>query len=210
MPLQYILMGDIIASSSYPAAALRKSFLAQIDACNRALGAAVVSPYTVTLGDEFQGVAASPLGAVEALFFLEEAILGVEPHFKLRYVLACGEIDTPLNRRQAHAMMGAGLTRARRLLTDKRRGQPRFRFDLTDQTATRQFERLFMVLDGVTGRWSTSDADLIRDMIADPHNEAVGRRHGKDRSQIWKRRKHLLIEEYRALKAAIKDMACHL
>jgi hypothetical protein len=122
-------------------------------------------------------------------------------------VLVHGEIDTPLNRRKAHTMMGAGLTRARKLLTDKRRGQPRFRFDLTDRNAARQLERLFLAVDGLTGRWSYADAELIGDMIASRHNGEVGARHGKNRSQIWKRRKHLLIEEYRALRAVVLEMA---
>jgi hypothetical protein len=203
----HILMGDIVASSHHPAAALREAFMAQIDACNAALKAGILSPYTITLGDEFQGIAVSLKAAFEAIFHLEEHIpCGALP-FKLRYVIVDGEIDTPINREKAHAMMGAGLTLARRMLTDKRRGQPRYRFDLPDKAATIQFERLFLVLEGMTERWSPSDADLIRDMIANPHNEAVGRLHGKNRSQIWKRRKHLLIEEYRALKAVILDLA---
>jgi hypothetical protein len=207
MLLQYILMGDIIASSRYRASALRDAFLAQIASCNKALAEEIESPYTVTLGDEFQGVAASLNGAVAAIFFLEERLLGVRPPFRLRYVLVHGEIDTPLNRRKAHTMMGAGLTRARKLLTDKRRGQPRFRFDLPDQTAAGRLERLFLAIDGLTGRWSSSDAELIADMIANRHNGEVGARHGKNRSQIWKRRKHLLIEEYRALKEVVLEMA---
>jgi hypothetical protein len=207
MSLQYILMGNIIASSSYQAPSLREAFLAEIDACNHALVAEIVSPYTVTLGDEFQGVAASMQAAMKAIFYLEEGLLGAKPPFKLRYVAVQGEIDTPINRQKAHTMMGAGLTRARQMLTDKRRGQSRFRFDLPDRVATRQFERLFTVLDGLMDRWSPADAVLICDMIASPHNAEVGQRHGKNRSQIWKRRKHLLIEEYRALKAAILDLA---
>lgn len=207
MSLQYILMGDIIASSSYQAASLREAFLAQIQACNHALGEEIVSPYTVTLGDEFQGVAASMPAAMKAIFYLEENLLSAKQPFKLRYVVVQGEIDTPLNRQKAHTMMGAGLTRARRMLTDKRRGQPRFRFDLPDSAITQQFERLFTVLDGLIDRWSPADAGLICDMIASPHNAEVGQRHGKNRSQIWKRRKHLLIEEYRALKAVILDLA---
>lgn len=207
MSLEHILMGDIIASSRYRASALREAFLAQIATCNSALAEEIKSPYTVTLGDEFQGVAASLRGAVEAIFFLEERLLGVRPPFKLRYVLVHGEIDTPLNRRKAHTMMGAGLTRARQLLTDKRRGQPRFRFDLQDRAAARRLERLFLAIDGLTGRWSSSDAELIGDMIANRHNGEVGARHGKNRSQIWKRRKHLLIEEYRALKKVVLEMA---
>jgi hypothetical protein len=207
MPLHHILMGDIIASSRYEASALREAFLAQIDSCNNALAEEIESPYTVTLGDEFQGVAASLRAAVGAIFFLEEHLLGVRPPFKLRYVLVHGEIDTPLNRRKAHTMMGAGLTRARKLLTDKRRGQPRFRFDLPDRDAAGRLERLFLVIDGLTGRWSSSDAELIGDMIANRHNGEVGARHGKNRSQIWKRRKHLLIKEYLALKEVILEMA---
>lgn len=207
MTLEYILMGDIIASSSYQAASLREAFLSQIEACNQALEAEILSPYTVTLGDEFQGVAASMQAAVQAIFYLEEGLLGAGQPFKLRYVAVHGDIDTPLNRQKAHTMMGAGLTRARQMLTDKRRGQPRFRFDLSDGAAAKQFERLFTVHDGITDRWSSADAELISDMIAFPHNAEVGRRHGKDRSQIWKRRKHLLIEEYRVLKAAILHMA---
>jgi hypothetical protein len=207
MSFQYILMGDIIASSSYRAAALREAFLAQITTCNHALAEEIISPYTVTLGDEFQGIAASLRAAVEAIFFLEEHLLSARPSFRLRYVLVHGEIDTPLNRRKAHTMMGAGLTRARKLLTDKRRAQPRFRFDLPDRVAAGQLERLFLVIGGLTGRWSTSDAELIGDMIANRNNGEVGARHGKNRSQIWKRRKHLLIEEYRSLKEVVLEMA---
>ena len=207
MPLEIILMGDIIASSDYPSATLREAFLEHIAACNHAMAAEVLSPYTVTLGDEFQGVAASLDAAMRSIFYLEEHLLEGELPFQLRYVIVKGEIGTPLNREKAHTMMGAGLTRARQMLTDKRRGQPRFRVDLPDAALAQQFERLFKVLDGLTGRWSVADAGLICDMIANPHNGEVGRRHGKNRSQIWKRRKHLLIEEYRALKEAIIELA---
>ena len=201
-----ILMGDIVASSSYAGDRLRQAFMAQIEDCNAALQEGILSPYTITLGDEFQGVAASLRSALEALFYLEEHIPLSDPPFQLRYVIVHGEIDTPINPKKAYAMMGPGLTQARQMLTDKRRGQQRFRCSLSDAFATTQFGRLFLVLESLIGRWSRADAELIRDMIANPHNGEVGRLHGKNRSQIWKRRKHLLVEEYRALKAAILDM----
>jgi hypothetical protein len=104
-------------------------------------------------------------------------------------------------------MMGAGLTKARKILTDKRRGLPRFRFDLTDAYTMNQLNRLFLVLDGLTSRWDIEDGILILDMLANTHNKEVGVRHGKNRTQIWKRRKNLLIEEYRALKDALMELA---
>jgi len=37
-------------------------------------------------------------------------------------------------------------------------------------------------------------------MISEQNNKEVAAKHGKNRSQIWKRRKHLLIEEYKLIK----------
>jgi hypothetical protein len=43
-------------------------------------------------------------------------------------------------------------------------------------------------------------------MLASTNNEEVAAKHAKNRSQIWKKRKHLLVEEYRAAKAVIFDL----
>jgi len=206
MPRRYILMGDIVESSKYDAGKLRQDFMRLVNSCNESLGQSVISPYTVTLGDEFQGVAASLRATLESIFCMEEASLRKGLDFKIRYVALHGEIDTPINRLKAHAMMGSGLTRAREMLNDKRRGQPRFRFDLVDAHVMKQLNRLFLVYDGLIGRWDKEDGVLILDMLTDSNNETVGQKHDKNRSQIWKRRKNLLIEECRALKATILDL----
>jgi len=199
-------MGDVIRSSKQDARQLRKEFMGLVSLCNQKLEHDIISPYTVTLGDEFQGIAASLQAVIEAMFFMEETILRKGLAFKIRYVGVHGAIDTPINRLKAHTMMGAGLTKARGLLTDKRRGKPRFRFDLPDAHTMNQLNRLFLVLDGLTGRWDTRDGILISDMLDNSHNEEVGVKHGKNRTQIWKRRRHLLIEEYQALKEAILEL----
>jgi len=160
MAQRHILMGDVIGSSKHDSRKLRKVFMELVSSCNKNLKHDIISPYTVTLGDEFQGIATS-----------------------------------------LHAVM-----KARKILTDKSRGEPRFRFDLPDAYTTNQLNRLFLILDGLTGRWKTGDGLLIFDMLANPHNEKVGAMHGKNRTQIWKRRRHLLIEEYRALKEAIMEL----
>ncbi len=206
MAKRHILMGDVIGSSKHDVRQLRKEFMGLVSLCNQKLEHDIISPYTVTLGDEFQGIATSLHAVIEAIFYMEETILRKGLEFKIRYVAVHGAIDTPINRLRAHTMMGAGLTKAREILTDKRRGEPRFRFDLPDAHTMNQLNRLFLVLDGLTGRWDTGDGLLIFDMLANPHNEEVGVTHGKNRTQIWKRRKHLLIEEYRALREAIMEL----
>ena len=207
MTLQYILMGDIIGSSKYDARKLRNDFMEVVSSCNEELEHNIISPYTVTLGDEFQGIAASLDAALKTIFYMEETILSRRLPFKIRYVAVYGAIDTPINQLKAHTMMGPGLTKARKILTDKRRGLPRIRFDLEDAYTMNQLNRLFLVLDGLTNRWDTGDGLLILDMLANTNNKEVGVAHGKNRTQIWKRRKNLLIEEYRALKDALMELA---
>jgi len=207
MALQYILMGDIIGSRKYDARKLRNDFMGVVSSCNEELEQNILSPFTVTLGDEFQGITTSLDGVVKAIFYMEETILSRRLAFKIRYVAVYGAIDTPINQLKAHTMMGAGLTKARKILTDKRRGLPRIRFDLGDAYTTNQLNRLFLVLDGLTSRWDIGDSLLILDMLANTNNEEVGVAYGKNRSQIWKRRKNLLIEEYRALKDALMGLA---
>jgi hypothetical protein len=207
MTRQYILMGDIIGSRKYDVQKLRNDFMGVVSSCNEDLRQEIISPYTVTLGDEFQGIATSLSAVVKTIFYMEEMILRKRLAFKIRYVAVYGAIDTPINQLKAHTMMGAGLTKARKILTDKRRGLPRFRFDLTDAYTMNQLNRLFLVLDGLTSRWDIEDGILILDMLANTHNKEVGVRHGKNRTQIWKRRKNLLIEEYRALKDALMELA---
>ena len=207
MALQFILMGDIIQSSKYQASSLRQRFLGLISSCNEALEKSIISPYTVTLGDEFQGVAKSLTSVIDTIFYLEELILRRGLDFKMRYVTVQGHIDTPLNREKAYNMMGPGLTKAREILTDKGRGERKYRFNLMDTYLTNQINRLFIVIDGLTDRWDASDASLIFDMLGNTNNEEVGDKHGKNRSQIWKRRKHLMVEEYRALKEVLSELA---
>lgn len=200
-------MGDIVGSSSYEASKLRSEFMRIVSSCNRALKRQILSPYTVTLGDEFQGVARSLRGLLEAIFYLEEISLQKRSTFKIRYVGLYGEIDTSINRMRAHGMMGAGLARARELLTAKRRTKPRFQFELPDPRMTKELNRLFTAIDGIMGRWDPEDGPLIHDMIANKNNVEVGERHQKNRTQIWKRRKNMLIEEFRALRAVVLDLA---
>ncbi len=200
-------MGDVVQSSTYEARKLRREFMQLVSSCNKKLKGEILSPYTVTLGDEFQGVARSLRGLFDAVFYLEETSLQRGLKFKMRYVGMHGEIETPVNKMKAHGMMGAGLTHARELLINKHRGKARFRFELSDIQMTKQLNRLFYAIEGLIARWDPRDGPLIFDMIANTNNEEVGKKYGKNRTQIWKRRKHLLIEEFRALKEAIFDFS---
>ena len=202
----YILMADIIASRKQRSNILSRDLKNLVASCKTNLASGILSPYTITLGDEFQGVAKSLRSALESIYYFEETALKEKIHFKLRYVLHYGKIETRLNRKIAHGMMGAGLTRARELLNQKQRGRPRFLFDLANNMLTKQLNRIFSVFDSLIAEWREKDYPLISDMLINDSNEEVGAKHEKNRSQIWKRRKHLRIDEYKILKEVVFDL----
>jgi len=206
MAKYFILMGDVIGSRRYYARELQQQLKNLLSACNQHLKAGILSPYTTTLGDEFQGIAVSLSATAECIFFLEETRIENRHDFGIRYVAHFGEIQTPINKRIAYEMMGPGLTRARALLTDKRRGQPRFYFDLPDKRFAENLTRLCSIIDGLINRWNRRDYPLISDMLSNPNNEEVAAKHGKNRSQIWKRRKYLLIDEYLLTRTIVFDL----
>lgn len=221
-------MGDIVGSSQYPGAALEQNFRALVADCNKHLARGILSPYTITLGDEFQGVARSLCNALDCIYFLEETALRWQYQFNFRYVLNHGSIDSPLNPDIAHGMLGPGLTRTRELLTTKRkkewqsllpldlrsqylnrrrRRRPRFLFVLADRKLARRLNLLFSIVESVVEDWRPADHLLISAMLACDSDGKVADQHDKNRSQIWKRRKSLQIEDYRTLKALAYDLA---
>lgn len=207
MPGYYIVMGDIVKSSTYEGREMMQEFRSAVDSCNQELAACILSPYTITLGDEFQGVAKSLICSVQSLFSLEESLLMQGDPFKLRYVVHYGEIVTPINRNIAHEMVGPGLANARDLLTVKHRLRPRFVFDLPDKDLSGILTRLFGVVDSLMQDWSVKDLGLIVDMLSSSDDTEIMSKYSKNRSQIWKRRRSLHIRDYVALKECILDLS---
>lgn len=207
MPNYYVVMGDVIGSRYQEADRLMREFESLVGRANSVFRDGILSPYTITLGDEFQGVARSLQEAVKTILFLEEARLKGEFSAMLRYVVLYGEITTPLNRRLAHGMLGAGLAKAREQLMDKRRGRPRFHFELQDRRQASQLGRLLEVMSALTRDWKLEDADLLFDMLVAANNEEVAVKHGKNRSQVWKRRRNLYVDEYGSLKDIVLELS---
>ena len=199
-----IFMGDVVNSSDYDGEVLSKGLKELVESTNKKFGKAILSPLTITLGDEFQGILSSVSSGIDLLFHLEEALLITEPDFKLHYVLLLGEIETEINPDIAYEMMGKGLTEARKMLSSKKRNRKRFRFKLQNKEQTEQLSKIFEVLDTIILNWKKEDYPLILDMINNDNNSEVGELHDKNRDQIWKRRKTLMINEYNLLKDFIK------
>lgn len=198
-------MGDVIGSSEYQPAALMNNMRELVDSTNKTFRNELLSPLTITLGDEFQGLHSTLKGSLEVLFFLEEYRLMKQWDFAFRFVVHFGAIETQIIYETAHGMLGRGLTRAREQLQQKNK-KYRILISDEDQFKTDALNRLFRVMDGIKSKWKPRYYPLLHDMIQNPDNGKVAGIHGKNDSQIWKMRRNNLIEEYRELKSTIFDI----
>ena len=200
-------MGDIIRSSLQPPVALQTHFKRLIERCNQTQHGGILSPYKITLGDEFQGLATSVASMVDTIIFLEEECLRSNATYRLRFIALQGEIATAINTELPYGMIGQGLKQARMMLEKYKRRGPRIQFRLHDNRVEQQLQQLFFAWDGLVSTWRPKDGTLILDMIDDANNARVGARHSKNRSQIYKLRRSKMIAEYVALRSAIISIA---
>lgn len=205
-----ILMGDVTGSRGHDAQMLKRVLASMTTDFNAAFKPALLSPLTVTLGDEFQGVLASFEDLVRALAWLEIRRLEEEWRFRLHFSAVRGEIDTEINPDIAHGMLGRGLTRAREMLTRKARGRPNYQFETTPPFAGEVLGDIFEAIDFIVARWSRKDFKLIAALISNPSDAEVGEMVSKTRQQIYKRRRTLGIDAYNHLYAAALRVAGEL
>jgi len=105
-----ILMADIMQSRKGDQNELMSKFKKLTDEVNADNRSSLLSPITITLGDEFQCIPINVSTATAIILQLEEKLIVARASFKLRYVLYEGPIDTPINKDIAYGMLGEGLT----------------------------------------------------------------------------------------------------
>jgi len=194
-------MGDIVESMKSNHAVTYKSLKSLVEEANDLSDTLILSPLTITLGDEFQGVSTDFEAAITLLFEIDERSRLLESPLKLRFSAVYGLISTPINKELAHGMIGEGLQQARELVSAKKRGQRKFQIDTGQPDIDFRLNGLFHVIESISNRWKRDDFVLINEMIKEENDQNVGDLFQKTRQQIYKRRKTLLIEEYRALKS---------
>lgn len=209
----YIFMADIIQSRSYQQKGLHAAFAETVAKANSLYKDGIISPLTITLGDEFQGIVSGVNTAVQLAFYLDQGLLGQEvraidesgrDYYDLRYSLYYGEIDTPINTEVAHSMLGNGLTSARELLEKVKNEDAKFYFGGLNPDLCKALNVAFRIYDSFYSDWKSQGTRmLVKDLLEIDDYKVVAERHGKDPSSVWRRRKSLKIQEYKDAKEMI-------
>jgi len=199
-------MADITDSRKKGGKNLMEAFQKLVNTTNDNLKEVLLSPLTITLGDEFQGIARDLSGAVAIIIHLEEHHIFNEIDFKLRYVIHCGEVDTDVNPASAHAMLGEGFIIAREMLDLlKKNKNSRFKIKTENSGADKVINAAFELYTTLLDSWKISDFKLIADFLKFRDYKEVAALTGKTRSQIWKREKTLRITDYFAIKEILQE-----
>ena len=201
-----ILMADVVDSHDFDGQALMNRFQELVKFTNQIFNQSILSPLTITLGDEFQGVVDTPSNAINMVFAMEEWILENEWEFKLRYVIVEGKIDTEINRDSAHEMLGEGLTLARRKLGEMKKDPVRFFVSLKDKQQSSALQKALRLSQHFIDGWQPKDRSTVSGFLNGLDYKELAKKLGKDDSSVWRRRKSLAIEEYQTCKALIDDL----
>lgn len=201
-------MADIVSSGSLDSTSAMVSFKKLVQTTNKQYKAELLSPLTITLGDEFQGIVCDLSAALSVMISLEEELISLNPGFRLRYSLNYGEIGTPINPKIAHEMLGEGLTTARKNLNALKNTKSRFFISLVNKKKTQIFENAFTIYQQIVDRWNPlNDYEIAAGLIENQDYKIVAKKLGRNRSLIWKREKNLDMISYFAIRNLITQTA---
>ena len=197
-------MADIVGSSETAGNKLMKDFKKVVNQVNQQQQDLLLSPLTITLGDEFQGIVKDLKSGLESIMKIEEALIQLQLDFKLRYVLHYGSIETPINTEIAHGMLGRGLATAREKLEAlKSEKDSRFFIETGSPKTDALLNNLLFLYQSVLDSWSPKDFGLISAFWEKKDYKKVAEHFGKVNSLMWKRERSLKLKEYHTIKETL-------
>jgi len=200
----FVIMADIVDSSSYEGGRLMHDFKAIVAQVNKQYDDDIVSPLTITLGDEFQGIVKDLQSAVTIIFALDEALLNAELEFDLRYIVNYGEVETPINKEKAYEMLGEGLTSARKQLESMKSNGREVRVSGIAKKVEEKLNLALQLYRSLYDDWHTKDRKLVHEFLQNDDYKELARVHDKDPSSMWRKRRSLKIEDFKASKQLVE------
>lgn len=202
-----ILMADIINNRREESNKLMFDLRKLVFIINKKWKKQVLSPLTITLGDEFQGVIHNLENAYKIIFDIEELIITHNLKLKLRYVLNYGKIDTPINNRIAYEMLGDGLIVAREKLNSLKKNTNRFHVIIAPDIKKQQLiNDLFKLYENYIDNWKKNEYHIVREFLSGKDYQEIAGILDVNISTAWRRKKSLNIEEYNICKNLILNL----
>jgi hypothetical protein len=200
----WIIMADIIKSTDNQSIETQNNFKSLVNILNVKFKKKLLSPLTITLGDEFQGIANRLKNSILIIIYLEELLIHNQSNLALRYVINHGKIDTPINHEIAHGMLGSGLSNARKTLESLKKTDKKFDINTQINTKDLALNEAFLIYQNLVSKWNSKNEREIASLFIQYQDyKVVAEKVGVNRSQIWKKERSLNISSYFAIKNVI-------
>lgn len=159
-----VLMGDIIHSrEAENTEVVHSLFNKEVNWTNSNERPHLLSPLTITLGDEFQGLVDNLQNAFQIAFLMRHSLMQQSIH--CRFVTGCADISTKLNHKVAWNMMGKGLAEARSLL-GKKEDVNCYRFSLPNDVKSEMLlNAIGLSLTAIESKWTLTQMNYVSKIL---------------------------------------------
>lgn len=206
MQERYIFMADIIKSREKDDLAMMWQFKELVHDINKIFSKSIVSPITITLGDEFQGIIESFESLIKVIFFIEEECIKKGYIFKLRYAISESDVEH-INYYSSYEMISTSLISTREMLSLSKKKWLRFNFNLKNISSLKEkkLNLLFSCYQSKIDSFPIKDHMIIEQYLSKNmrYSEIASKLNMYD-STVWKKMKRLDIDTYINLKTLIE------
>ena len=176
------LIADIVASrNEINRHRLQEKLADVLEGMNRERVDVLVSPYTITLGDEFQALYCKPFGIFADLWRISAALHPT----RVRYSVALGELTTPINREQALGMDGPVFHIARDGIEQAKKLKTMFRFGGAIADLELMNDSL-MLISHLAHDWNSNRLTIEADLSAGKPVKEIAEHVGISESAVYK------------------------
>jgi hypothetical protein len=199
-----VIMGDLVGSQRAASPEqLHAQFNAAVQAQNRQRSLALISPLTITLGDEFQGLATSFVMAAEIVRAIRLDLLANA--IDCRFAIGSARLRTPVNVEKAWNMMGPGLSEARAKLNEKR-SDTVYCFSIPDEPVLATLlDACGATLTMLERNWTDTQRHDIQALIGGESPGEIAKRRRVSVHTVYKVRNSGHYDLYRVQWQAISD-----
>ncbi len=208
------IIGDIKQSRSLSNRnEIQKRLKAILDCINKTYANDISASFTITLGDEFQGLLESGANVMRIITEIERCMYPV----KIRFGIGIGEITTDIVREMAIGADGPGYHKARAALEylkeNERKNQTgrsdiRLEVDSENQASSSMINTILSLITVIKDTWTNRQREIIWDMLE--HQDAqmnVAKRLGIKQPAV---QKSLASGNYYEYKAALDTIGIAL
>lgn len=204
-----VLMGDLVDSErSASTAELHARFNDTVERHNEIYSGLLLSPLTITLGDEFQGLTNSLVSAVHLAREIRYDLMAKS--IDCRFAVGVFDLQTPLNAEKAWNMMGPGLAGTRAKLNDKRSNN-RYRFDILGQPVLEtMLEASGATLTAIEQSWTDTQRLYIQALLKGATPNEIAKHRNVSVHNIYKVRSSgsfdLYVIQWNAINEALAKL----